>query len=93
METADERAKLMFRIKLKIDPQVLQQFYTRVKTGVRGLGFVRTKPEVEWPADLQVKLPAPPQTKAPADAPADAGAPAAQTPDVNTTETKTPDAK
>ena len=33
----------MFRIKLKIDPQVLQQFYTRVKTGVRGLGFVRTK--------------------------------------------------
>ena len=57
VETTDERAKLMFRIKLKIDPQVLQQFYTRVKTGVRGLGFVRTKPDVEWPADLQVKLP------------------------------------
>ena len=89
VETTDERAKLMFRVKLKIDPQVLQQFYTRVKTGVRGLGFVRTKPDVEWPTDLQVKLPTPPQTKAPADA----AAPAAQTPDVNTTETKTPDAK
>ena len=57
----------MFRTKLKIDPQVLQQFYTRVKTGVRGLGFVRTKPDVEWPADLQVKLPKPPEAKAPDD--------------------------
>ena len=57
VETTDERAKLMFRVKLKIDAQVLQQFYTRVKTGVRGLGFVRTKADVEWPAELQVKLP------------------------------------
>ena len=65
VETTDERAKLMFRIKLKIDAQVLQQFYTRVKTGVRGLGFVRTKPDVEWPADLQVKLPKAPAGKAP----------------------------
>ena len=71
VETKDERAKLMFRVKLKIDPQVLQQFYTRVKTGVRGLGFVRTKADVEWPADLQVKLPKPPASKAPAASAAD----------------------
>jgi HlyD family secretion protein len=64
VETTDERAKLMFRTKLKIDPQVLQQFYTRVKTGVRGLGFVRSKPDIEWPADLQVKLPKPPEAPA-----------------------------
>jgi HlyD family secretion protein len=83
VETSDERAKLMFRTKLKIDPQILQQFYTRVKTGVRGMGFVRTKADVEWPADLQVKLPAAPQ----------AAAPAAQTPNANAPETKTPDAK
>ena len=57
VETKDERAKLMFRIKLKIDPQVLQQYYTRVKTGVRGMGFVRTKADEQWPDDLQVKLP------------------------------------
>ena len=56
VETKDERAKLMFRIKLKIDPDVLQQFYSRVKTGIRGMGFVRTKADVEWPADLQVKF-------------------------------------
>ena len=97
VETKDERAKLMFRVKLKIDPQVLQQYYTRVKTGVRGLGFVRTKPDVEWPADLQVKLPKPPEVKAPA-APADsnppqATAPEAKTPDTSASETKAPDAK
>jgi HlyD family secretion protein len=95
VETKDERAKLMFRIKLKIDPQLLQQFYTRVKTGVRGLGFVRTKADVEWPADLQVKLPKPPSQK-PAASPADSNSP--QTPEAKTTgndpsETKAPDAK
>ena len=34
--------KLMFRVKLQVDPKVLQQFYRRVKTGVRGMGVVRT---------------------------------------------------
>jgi len=28
-----------------------------VKTGIRGLGFVRTDPKVTWPAELTVKLP------------------------------------
>jgi HlyD family secretion protein len=92
VETTDERAKLMFRVKLKIDAQVLQQFYTRVKTGVRGLGFVRTKPDVEWPADLQIKLPKAPADKTTA-APAGDTAPGAKTPDNNAAETKTPDAK
>jgi HlyD family secretion protein len=57
VETADEREKLTFRIKLQIDPQVLKTYRKRVKTGVRGLGFVRTKANVEWPAALAVKLP------------------------------------
>lgn len=72
VETKDERAKLMFRIKLKLDPQVLQKFYTKVKTGLRGMGFVRADPATPWPKDLQVKLPAlkaskpePPETAAP----------------------------
>jgi HlyD family secretion protein len=79
VETRDERAKLMFRTKLQIDPQVLEQFYTRVKTGVRGLGFVRTKRDVEWPDDLQVKLPKPPEAKATAP-PADNNPPQANAP-------------
>lgn len=99
VETKDERAKLMFRIKLKIDPQLLQQFYTRVKTGVRGLGFVRTKPDVEWPAYLQVKLPKPPEARAPeaesldSTGPADSKTPGASAPDAKASETKAPDAK
>src|SRR5208283_4922478 len=92
VETKDERAKLMFRIKLKVDPDVLQQFYTRVKTGVRGMGFVRTKADVEWPADLQVKVQAPPETNATDNKAPQATAPAAQ-PDAKSSETKTPDAK
>jgi HlyD family secretion protein len=57
VETKDERAKLMFRVKLKIDPQVLQKYYKRVKTGVRGIGIVRTVAATAWPDDLQIKLP------------------------------------
>lgn len=98
VETTDERAKLMFRIKLKVDPQVLQAFYTRVKTGIRGIGFVRTKSDVEWPADLQVKLPKPPPDKSSAAPTADSAAPQTaapqgKSPDNNPAETKTPDAK
>jgi HlyD family secretion protein len=92
VETKDERTKLTFRIKLQVDPTVLQTFYKKVKTGIRGMGFVRTKANVDWPAELQVKLPSPPEVKAP-DTPApQATAPAAQ-PDAKAPETKTPDAK
>jgi len=79
VETKDERAKLMFRIKLKIDPDTLRTYYTRVKTGLRGLGFVRTKANVEWPDDLQVKLPKVP-AKAPEDKASDSNAPEANAP-------------
>jgi HlyD family secretion protein len=57
VETADERAKLMFRVKLEVDAKALKEYSRRVKTGVRGLGFVRTNPPPAWPEDLQVKLP------------------------------------
>jgi HlyD family secretion protein len=57
VETAEEREKLMFRVKLKLDAEVLKQYSRRVKTGVRGLGIVRTNTATAWPDDLQVKLP------------------------------------
>jgi HlyD family secretion protein len=57
VETAEEREKLMFRVKLQGDPEVLKKFHRDVKTGVRGLGFVRTDPKVPWPKELEVKLP------------------------------------
>jgi HlyD family secretion protein len=57
VETTEEREKLMFRVKLQADPKVLAQYHKFVKTGIRGLGFVRTDPKVPWPPELQVKLP------------------------------------
>lgn len=56
VETAQEREKLIFRVKLQVDPEVLSKYYAHVKTGIRGVGFVRTAP-VPWPANLEVKLP------------------------------------
>jgi len=56
VETADEREKLIFRVKLQIDPKVLAKYYSQVKTGIRGMGFVRTDLAVSWPPNLAVKL-------------------------------------
>ncbi|WP_159599182.1 HlyD family secretion protein [Starkeya nomas] len=57
VETADEREKLMFRAKLRIAPQLLRQYENRVKTGVRGVAYVRTDSATSWPDTLAVKLP------------------------------------
>jgi HlyD family secretion protein len=57
VETTEERQKLMFRVKLQGDPKFLDQYHRQVKTGIRGLGFVRTDPKVTWPSELAVKLP------------------------------------
>jgi HlyD family secretion protein len=57
VETTEEREKLMFRVKLQGDPKVLDRYHRQVKTGVRGLGFVRTDPKVPWPQELTVRLP------------------------------------
>jgi len=57
VETAEERQKMIFRIKLQGDPTVLDKYYRFVKTGIRGLGFVRTNPKIPWPEELAVKLP------------------------------------
>jgi len=48
---------LMFRVKLRLDAEQLKKYSRRVKTGVRGLGIVRTNTAATWPSDLQVKLP------------------------------------
>ena len=46
VETAAEREKLIFRVKLQVDPEVLRKYHAEVKTGIRGMGFVRTGPRV-----------------------------------------------
>jgi HlyD family secretion protein len=60
VETRSERDKLMFRIKLQVPPEVVLPYIERVKTGVRGVGYVRLDDNVAWPAFLERRLPANP---------------------------------
>jgi len=57
VETAEERDKLMFRVKLSIAPALLKQYVKQVKTGVRGVAYVRVRQDAAWPDNLAVKLP------------------------------------
>ena len=57
VETAEERENLMFRVKLRIPPEILADYQDVVKTGVPGLAHVRVDPGAEWPASLAVRLP------------------------------------
>jgi HlyD family secretion protein len=57
VETAEERQKLMFRIKAHIDPALLKEYIRSVKTGLPGMAYVRLSEDVDWPTRLEVKLP------------------------------------
>lgn len=57
VETREEREKLMFRVKLTLPPDLLRKYESAVKTGVRGVGFMRTESAKSWPDFLAVKLP------------------------------------
>lgn len=57
VETHNERQKLMFRVKARVDAQVLRQYEQSVKSGLPGVAYVRLDAQREWPAHLQVKLP------------------------------------
>jgi HlyD family secretion protein len=57
VETAEERQKLMFRIKAQIDPDLLKEHLRQVKTGLPGMAYVRLDPRSDWPPELQIRLP------------------------------------
>jgi len=52
VETAEEREKLMFRIRAHVDPDLLQKYIKVVKTGLPGMAYVRIDPDAEWPSTL-----------------------------------------
>lgn len=56
VETAEERQKLMFRIKAHIDKELLQKHIRQVKTGLPGMAYLRVDPQVAWPAELDRNL-------------------------------------
>lgn len=56
VETASERQKMMFRVKARIAPELLQRYREQVKTGLPGVAWVRTDPAQPWPERLALKV-------------------------------------
>ncbi len=54
VETAEERHNLTFRVKLQIPKERLMQYEALVKSGLPGMGYVRTDQNAQWPARLEV---------------------------------------
>ena len=61
VETRSERDKLMFRVKIQVPEELVSAYIERIKTGVRGIGYVKVDETAVWPAWLQ-DLVAPPVT-------------------------------
>ena len=55
VETKLERQKLMFRIKARINPELLQKYIEYVKTGLPGVVWVKIYPKAQWPEQLKLK--------------------------------------
>ncbi|MEZ5666937.1 MAG: HlyD family efflux transporter periplasmic adaptor subunit [Alphaproteobacteria bacterium] len=58
VETRSEREKLMFRVKVRIAPDLLRAHADQVKTGLPGEAFIMLAPGGDWPEALAVRLPA-----------------------------------
>ncbi|NDO95688.1 biotin/lipoyl-binding protein, partial [Proteus sp. G4441] len=57
VETDNERLKLMFRVRARISPELLEKHLEYVKTGLPGRAYIRLDNSQPWPTDLEVKLP------------------------------------
>jgi len=53
VETKSERDKLMFRIRVRIDPERLRSRADSVRSGLPGVAYLRLDPAVAWPPQLQ----------------------------------------
>ena len=53
VETQSERDKLMFRIRVRIDPERSRDHAPSVRSGLPGVAYVRADPNVAWPKNLQ----------------------------------------
>ncbi|MCA3562634.1 MAG: HlyD family efflux transporter periplasmic adaptor subunit [Aestuariivirga sp.] len=57
VETSDERQKLVYRVKLSADPELLATYRDQIKAGLTGDAWVRLDPAAAWPEKLAVRLP------------------------------------
>jgi HlyD family secretion protein len=56
VETRTEREKLMFRVKVQIDADVVKGHEAMVKPGLPGVAYVQLDGTAQWPPNLQAKL-------------------------------------
>jgi HlyD family secretion protein len=56
VETTEERQGMMFRVRVRVAPELLQTYAEYVKPGMPGVAYVRTDPSVEWPDSLRTGL-------------------------------------
>jgi HlyD family secretion protein len=61
VETKNEREKLMYRVKLKIDPKLLEAYRDYVKAGLTGTATVLTSEDAVFPQALDIRLPEAPR--------------------------------
>ncbi len=57
VESEAEREMLMFRVKVKIDPDLLRKHLDKVRTGLTGIAYVRMDTKAPWPEHLRIRLP------------------------------------
>ncbi len=57
VETQTEREKLMYRVKLRIDPALLDTYRDYVKAGLTGDAYLKTVANAAWPEFLAARLP------------------------------------
>lgn len=56
VETQSEREKLVFRVKLRLLQSYVKSHMAQIKTGMRGMGYVRLEPDPPaWPKFLQIQ--------------------------------------
>jgi HlyD family secretion protein len=55
VETESERQKLVFRIKARIDPELLRKYAPQVKSGLPGVAYVRLDASAPWPEKLKTR--------------------------------------
>ncbi len=57
VETNEERAKLMFKVKLQMPQETALQYNKWLRGGMTALGYVKYDPQASWPPHLEVNLP------------------------------------
>lgn len=57
VETADEREKLMYKVKLAIPSEIALRYNQLLKGGMTGNGYVRLNSRANWPKQWAIQLP------------------------------------